>query len=113
MLVKKFGPSPAVEVQIGADVCLPPEVQVTYYRIAQEALNNIVKHAGSRGAAIQFDGLEGQAMLTTSDQGEGAGFTFQVRRRVVERMPLVASGSRLKSVSFVTVKLRFFIKRLH
>jgi two-component system nitrate/nitrite sensor histidine kinase NarX len=33
---------------------LPPEVQVGFYRVLQEALNNIQKHAGARNLAIQL-----------------------------------------------------------
>jgi len=72
-LVQRFEPSLKIDLQIEADACMPPDTQLAFYRIAQEALNNIVKHAGSDSASIQFDGLEGQAMLTISDQGTGFG----------------------------------------
>ncbi len=34
-----------MNVEIDGDCRLPEEVQVTFYRVAQEALHNIVKHA--------------------------------------------------------------------
>jgi len=41
------------------------------YRIAQEAVNNIVRHAAAREARICLDTLDGQAMLVVRDDGRG------------------------------------------
>jgi signal transduction histidine kinase len=41
------------------------------YRIAQEALNNVVRHAGASRAQICLDILNGQAMLAVRDNGRG------------------------------------------
>jgi PAS domain S-box-containing protein len=57
---------------------LPPEVHVTFYRIAQEALNNVAKHAGASQVAVSlrypsFDREEVEAgvELCISDDGQG------------------------------------------
>uniref|UniRef100_A0A2A4YWI1 HAMP domain-containing protein n=1 Tax=OCS116 cluster bacterium TaxID=2030921 RepID=A0A2A4YWI1_9PROT len=60
-----------VKVQIGNDVILPENVQITFYRIAQECLNNINKHAKTTDVQITFDGLANQAMIKISDTGRG------------------------------------------
>ncbi len=53
------------------DVFLPPEVHVACYRIAQETLNNVVKHSGAANLTItmQYDGSVFD--LEISDDGDG------------------------------------------
>src|SRR5439155_22398127 len=50
---------------------LPADVQIGLYRIAQEALNNTVKHAGASGAKLQFRLRGGRANLLIEDDGRG------------------------------------------
>jgi len=50
---------------------LPPEVQVAFYRIAQESLNNVVKHADASQAAIQLAYNAEQVSLSIEDDGRG------------------------------------------
>ena len=61
----------AITLEIASDVILPPKVQLVFLRIAQEALHNIVKHAQANHVLIHFDGLQGQGMLSISDDGCG------------------------------------------
>lgn len=50
---------------------LPPDVQVALYRIAQEALNNVTKHAGASAVSVNLK-TEGAALtLTIEDNGHG------------------------------------------
>jgi len=50
---------------------LPAEVQIAFYRLCQEALNNIAKHSGAGQVVIhlQYDG--GTVTLTINDNGRG------------------------------------------
>jgi signal transduction histidine kinase len=50
---------------------LPNEVKVALYRIAQEALNNIAKHAAASNARVSLHCQEGQARLHVEDDGRG------------------------------------------
>jgi two-component system nitrate/nitrite sensor histidine kinase NarX len=43
-----------VEVRAAPRCPLPPDVQVTLYRIAQEALNNVAKHAEAQRAEVEL-----------------------------------------------------------
>ncbi len=53
------------------DCELPPEVKVAFYRIAQEALNNVVKHARARSASVFLDCTADAACLDIEDDGCG------------------------------------------
>jgi len=51
---------------------LPPGVQVALYRIAQEALNNVVKHAQARHATVTLSyDASGDLRLRVEDDGRG------------------------------------------
>jgi PAS domain S-box-containing protein len=49
----------------------PADVQVALYRVAQEAINNVVKHSGATEAGISLICREGSADLAVSDNGSG------------------------------------------
>ena len=50
---------------------LPKAVELALYRIAQEALNNVAKHAKATAVTISFDGVHGGARLALGDDGVG------------------------------------------
>jgi signal transduction histidine kinase len=62
-----------VPVSVQADVqCpLPAEVQVALYRIAQEALNNVAKHAEASQVDVRFRCDADRATLAIDDDGQG------------------------------------------
>ncbi|MEV1293055.1 GAF domain-containing sensor histidine kinase [Pseudonocardia sp. NPDC049635] len=59
-----------VEAQV-TDRRLPEHVEVALYRIAQECLQNVVKHAAASAAVIRFEVTGGIARLEVSDDGVG------------------------------------------
>jgi signal transduction histidine kinase len=50
---------------------LPPDVQIALYRIAQEALNNVAKHAGANRASVDLQNQADRAALSIEDDGCG------------------------------------------
>lgn len=46
-------------------------LSVTVYRITQELLNNIIKHAGATQAVVQIGATEEQLTITVEDNGKG------------------------------------------
>jgi signal transduction histidine kinase len=60
-----------VEVTIHGQASLPVEVKIAFYRIAQEAFNNINKHANATRAWITLHREPDQAILTIRDNGQG------------------------------------------
>jgi PAS domain S-box-containing protein len=48
-----------------------PEVETNLYRILQEALQNVYKHAGASRVSVQLQRLDGRAVLIVEDNGNG------------------------------------------
>ncbi len=54
---------------------LPAAVEVAVYRIAQEALTNVVRHAAARHCDLQLTLDESEGLLSLSIQDDGSGLT--------------------------------------
>jgi PAS domain S-box-containing protein len=50
---------------------LPPEVEITLYRIMQEALSNVARHAGASKAAVMVERRAAVLTMTVVDDGRG------------------------------------------
>ncbi|MDD7941765.1 GAF domain-containing sensor histidine kinase [Actinomycetospora lutea] len=50
---------------------LPEHVEVALYRIAQETLQNVLKHAGAEEVEVRLEAGDGAAHLTLADDGVG------------------------------------------
>ena len=50
---------------------LSRDAEINLYRIAQEALNNLVKHSGATEATVSIKRLAGGVRLTVADNGKG------------------------------------------
>src|SRR5947199_831505 len=55
----------------GAERPFPPDVALGLYRIAQEALANVVRHAGARAVEVRLSVAQGTARLAVADDGAG------------------------------------------
>lgn len=53
------------------DKSIDQSLSVTVYRVTQELLNNIVKHAGATQAVVQIGATEEQLTITVEDNGKG------------------------------------------
>ena len=86
-----------LEIQLGDDR-LPADVETTMYRIVQEALTNVTKHAAATRISVLLTRTEKTAVLVVEDDGEGfelAGATAGLGLTGMrERVALV--GGRLK-----------------
>lgn len=60
-----------VTVAVTGRCTVPVEVKVALYRIAQEALNNVAKHAGAKAAKVKLLCRAGRVTLQVSDDGKG------------------------------------------
>ncbi len=92
----------AVETSIQGSCRLPANVHITFYRIAQEALNNIVKHAEATAVQItlicsadaEANGHRQHAVLQIHDNGHG----FIVADVPADRLGLMIMKERAQSV---------------
>lgn len=50
---------------------LSPELELVIYRVAQEALTNVLRHAQASHCVIELEGSNGMIELTISDDGRG------------------------------------------
>ena len=69
----------------GIDRDIPPEIQIVLFRIAQEALNNIRKHAQASEVVIRVKGEADYITMIVKDDGRG----FEVPERVED---MVSAG---------------------
>ncbi|MCU0482996.1 MAG: GAF domain-containing protein [Chloroflexi bacterium] len=60
-----------VILDLAAPGRLPPQSEETLYRIAQEALHNVVKHAGAREVRLELRRAAGEVRLAVTDDGTG------------------------------------------
>ncbi|HEU5111668.1 MAG TPA: sensor histidine kinase [Acidimicrobiia bacterium] len=88
-----------VELVLTGDVRkLPGSVELTAYRVVQESLTNVVRHASASRAGVGIDYLPGLLTVTVTDDGIGgeAGSGFGIRGM---RERVVAAGGTLAADS--------------
>jgi PAS domain S-box-containing protein len=70
----EYGRARGIRVEVrapGLDERLPSQVEVALYRIVQEALTNVARHAGAKAVAIVIAQRRSSAQLTVRDDGRG------------------------------------------
>jgi len=55
----------------GRQQCLPPEIELVLFRIAQEALRNVQRHAQASGAVVRVEFSDNRIRIAVSDDGKG------------------------------------------
>jgi PAS domain S-box-containing protein len=71
-----------VTLTVAGDVPLPRPLHVAVYRIAQEALNNVVRHAMAEQAWVDLELEPGAGTLTVRDDGRGCDLSAAVPGRL-------------------------------
>lgn len=84
----------AVELRVpDSELKLSPDAGLALYRITQEALRNVIKHAKVRAAQVSLEALDGHAVLTIRDAGVGFS-TANPRDREARGLGLTAMRER-------------------
>lgn len=95
-LCKNLSEQQGLKIDFGPDArlpALPSEVELCLFRIAQESLNNVLKHSRSSQAHVQLSEIDGIVQLKVSD--EGVGFSSESRS---DGIGLDSMRERLKAV---------------
>ena len=93
---KRFGL--VIHVESRVDFRLPPAVETALYRIAQEALNNITKHAGARNVWILLDCDAKKIVCTIQDNGVGFDVPARLKVRGNQGLGLIGMQERLSAL---------------
>jgi signal transduction histidine kinase len=70
-LEEQGGPRVELEVDLPAGARLPAKLETTIFRVTQEALTNVVKHADADSVRITFARRERSVVLAVEDDGRG------------------------------------------
>jgi two-component system NarL family sensor kinase len=85
-----------LDVEIAGDDsdprALPPAVEIGLYRIAREALTNVVRHADARRATVRLERTDGDVRMRIADDGAG----FDPSRVPPGRFGLVGATERAR-----------------
>jgi signal transduction histidine kinase len=73
-------------------------VEIAFFRIAQEALNNVAKHAGARNVEIALDEGDGEWVLAIEDDGIGFNAIEYASSRSNPRFGIVTMRERSQAV---------------
>jgi signal transduction histidine kinase len=87
MLTREMGKVTAIPVEfraVGLERRLSPQVELVFYRIVQEALSNIARHAQATHVDVVLAFDESMITLAISDNGRG----FEVPESPAEMAPL-------------------------
>ncbi len=87
---EKTGVEVAIEAQLG-EARLEPSLETTLYRLVQEALTNVLKHADARHVSISLVRKDGSVSAVVEDDGRG--FSPETPRR--EALGLVGMRERV------------------
>lgn len=73
-LCDRLATSAGIRIECTADPALPPlgpDVQLVVYRVAQQSLTNVVRHAGAGYARVELAASDGAVELRVTDDGRG------------------------------------------
>ena len=90
-----------VELRVEGDERLDPDTQALVYRVAQEAVRNVIAYADASAVSIEVDVADSTARLLVADDGRGFAAETRERRRaeghlglsLVEELAQQAGGS--------------------
>ncbi len=91
MVNDKYGLAAQFEI-VGIQDRLPDEMEIAFYRIVQEALNNVLRHAQARRVDVIIEQRDDNIVLIVED--DGAGFNPQAVLQKGERLGLFGMRER-------------------
>jgi signal transduction histidine kinase len=83
-----------ISLTVDGDDALPPDVMIALHRVAQEALNNVSKHAEAGEVEVKLVCDQSHVALSIRDSGRG----FDPQKIPVGRFGLEMMGERLERI---------------
>jgi len=99
--MKGFGAQTGIRVRLSAFEAVKhvnSDTRTVLYRVAQEALNNVARHAQARQAEVKIQKLDGTVCMTIKDDGKGFQGDSTSRTKNGERLGLLGMKERLEMV---------------
>jgi signal transduction histidine kinase len=93
----QFKANAEVRAAVPSDKRLALAIEVNLYRIVQEALNNIAKHAQASNVGVLLDKLEDKIVLIVED--DGVGFNLEEKANEDKGLGLIGMGERAALVN--------------
>jgi signal transduction histidine kinase len=84
-----------IKLSLTTAPAVPPDVTIAFYRIAQEAMNNVVRHSKARRAWVTLSCRDGLVKLVVGDDGRG----FDASRAGPEQFGLRIMRERAEGVT--------------
>jgi signal transduction histidine kinase len=108
---------PVVLEVTGEEVPVPPGVDLSAYRIVQEALTNVIKHADGAQAVVRLQYTPDELHVSVTDDGPGASAVegtghglIGIRERVAVVGGSVEAGPRTTGGFTVQARLPYFVE---
>jgi len=96
-LLAEAGEAAAVRTDLhvtGTEARLPPKIELAAFRVAQEAVNNVIRHAGATQVVLSLAFRENGLRLRVADDGQGFDPTPQQVQAAARPMGLLGMGER-------------------
>jgi signal transduction histidine kinase len=77
---------------------LPPDREINLYRVAQEALNNVVRHAQAQRVVVEVSVRDGDATVEVHDDGRGFALEDVLARRGERGLGLLGMQERVDAL---------------
>lgn len=98
-MLKSISESAAVNIHFSIDPLdgfIPSEHEINLYRIVQEGLNNVLKHAEAKNAEVSIRRKNGELSLTICDDGKGFDARALRKERSSGGFGLIGMGERIQ-----------------
>jgi PAS domain S-box-containing protein len=99
-LLEDFGQQHSVAVNFNehnVPAQVPEDIKITFYRVTQEALQNVTKHSGAHSVSLELNTAANKLRLQITDDGVG----FAPEQRPIVGLGLASMRERLRSVGGV------------
>lgn len=86
-------------VDIEDDQILSDDISIVLYRVAQESLTNVIKHADARRVEVRLLIEDGNVSFVLKDDGNGFDHKIAQEQKVITRMGIVGMRERVESIN--------------